>query len=207
MTIRQCLFLLFFLCILLNGCMGLKSPSLNIEFYTLEYDFSEIKDLEKLDSTIKIRRFGSASAYNTNHMLYRTEPNRLASYTYHRWRTPPAAMITDRLFADFQTSGLFAGVIPYTSAVVSDFVMEGYVEEFCEWDDQGNWFARLSVSITLLTQDRERPGTIVFQKNYPQHVRSEKRTPEGIAKAMSRAMQIISNDIVADVYQTISLQQ
>ncbi len=203
MTQKIIVILCFILSFFLSGCMSFKNPSLSIEFYTLEYSFPEVENLEKFDSILKIRRFGSASVYNTNYMIYRTEPNRLASYTYHKWRTAPAGMITDRFFTDLQISRLFTGVIPYTSTIPSDFVLEGYVEEFCEWDEEGDWFARISLTITLLSQDKDTPDRIVFQKNYDKKERCTDNTPVEVAKAMSRAVKIVSEEIVLDIYNSI----
>ncbi len=204
MTQKIIVILCFILSFFLGGCMSLKNPSLGIEFYALEYSFPEFENLEQIGSTLKIRRFGSASVYNTNYMIYRTEPNRLASYTYHKWRTPPAGMITDSIFSDLRSSGLFKGIIPYTSNASSDFILEGYVEEFCEWDEDGDWYARISVTITLISQDRDTPDRIVFQKNYDKKERCIDKTPIEVAKAMSRAMKIVSEEVILDIYNSIA---
>jgi len=60
----------------------------------------------------------------------------------------------------------------------------------------------LALNITLLdTTKEEITEKVLFQKNYRAVEPLIEQTPQGLAAAMSRAMQQLSGTIISDVYQ------
>ena len=194
--------LLFFSLLLLFGaCLDLKQPRNKIEYYTLEYETPKIAGLKPLPIMIRMERFSVAPSYNSNQIIYRDRSFKRDAYSYHRWRANPGDLVAHNLSRDIRRSGLFKAVLPHDSRSVSSHVMEGMVDEFFEWDTEEAWKAILSVSITLMKENEpDVSKRIIFQKGYRAIEVCEQKNPMSLAGAMSRAMSVISMEIIKDIY-------
>jgi ABC-type uncharacterized transport system auxiliary subunit len=186
-----CLVLLF------AGC---GKPPVLVHKYLLEYPSPAFKG-QPLEEAIKVEQFAVAQAFNSPAMVYRPNPYKTEVYNYHRWRVSPGYLATDYLLRDLRGSGLFKAVFPPDSASRSRFVLEGGVEDFQEVDEPDGWKAALGLNVTLLDlNQQEITRRVVFQRNYRVLEPLTEQTPQGLAQGMSRAMQKLSTQIIADVY-------
>ncbi|MBW1991297.1 MAG: membrane integrity-associated transporter subunit PqiC [Deltaproteobacteria bacterium] len=183
----------------LAGCGS--TPPL-IHQYVLEYYPPLPQASGQLDAALTVSRFAVAEPYNTTAMVYRPEPLKQEVYRLNRWRVNPGALVTDYLARDLRHSGLFLAVFTEKHQGPSRFCLEGGVEEIQELDEPDGWKAALTLTVTLLDlEEAEIPRQIIFQKTYRATEPMLSRTPEGLARAMSRAMQRLSRQITAEVYQ------
>ena len=84
------------------------------------------------------------------------------------------------------------------------FRLEGDVVEFQENDMPDVWKASLNVNITLLDTDQENiADKVVFQRSYRTLEPMLTKTPQGLAEAMSVAMQKVAQQIIDDVYRAV----
>jgi ABC-type uncharacterized transport system auxiliary subunit len=135
-------------------------------------------------------------------MIYRPSSYQSETYRYHRWRVNPGQMVTDFLLRDLRQSRTFTAIFGYDRPAKARFQLEGAVEEFQEINAGDCWSAVLAVNITLLdTAQEEIPQRVMFQKNYRAEEPIAHRTPQGLAAAMSRAMQKLSGNIITDIHQ------
>ena len=191
-----------------HGCAGGKKPSHLIEKYTIEYPSPSFEDLAALDETLQVERFMVAHAFNTDAMVYRPEEFKLDSYSYHRWRVNPGDMITDFLLRDLRAASLFKAVHSYRDTRNARFVVEGGVVDFLEVENNGQRSASLSLSITLLDNDkREITQKIVFQRDYTFSEQIEEKSPKGYVKAMSKAVENTFSAIIPDIYDAVKERQ
>ena len=189
----------FFPLFILAGCG--KPPNL-VQKYILDYPSPTLARAPEVGEVIKVELFAVAQVYNSPAMIYQPGPFKSDAYTYHRWRVNPGNMVTDYLVRDLRNSRLFKAVLPYGSSGKSRYLLEGGVEEFQETDEPGGWQASLALNITLLDLSRqELPQRVVFQKNYRTTEPLTEKTPQGLAQGMSRAMERLSGEIMADIYR------
>ena len=187
------------------ACISLKQPSNKIEYYTLEYDAPELSGLAQLPYAIKIEPFIAAPTYNTTQIIYREQSFERDAYNYHKWRVNPGSLVTQLLSRDIRDSGPFKAVISHESRLKPSFTLEGKVEEFFELDGQDQWNAVLSLSITLVKEDKQDiDDRLIFQKSYRAMEPCEKRNPRALAAAMSLAMKRLSEEIIKDIHSTLS---
>ncbi len=180
---------------------GCGKPPVMINKYILEYPSPEFPRRPQVQEAVKVDLFSVAQAINTTDMIYRPRPFQNEAYRYHRWRVNPGHLVTDFLLRDLRSSGLFQAIFNYDSAAKSRFVVEGGVEEFLEVDEGESWQGVLAVNVTLLdTTQEEITRRIVFQKNYRVIEPFVDKTPRGLADALSRAMQRLSAEVIADLY-------
>jgi ABC-type uncharacterized transport system auxiliary subunit len=189
----------------MTSCASMKQPSLKIDHYTLEYPSPKLGDLPQLPVILKVEPFTISPLYDTRQIVYRDRSFKRETYPYHRWRANPADLVTDYLARDMRLSGLFRAVLEEGSTVPPTHILEGSVDEFFEWDAAEGWKAVLTVSITLISaKETNTAGRILFQRTFRAIQPFQRKTPEGLAQAMSEAMSRVSLDVMKAVYESTS---
>jgi ABC-type uncharacterized transport system auxiliary subunit len=197
-------FLFLSLPILFGACVSLKQPVNKIEYYTLEYPPPKIKTLHPLPHVIRMDRFTVAPPYNTSQIIYRDQSFKRNAYVYYRWQTNPGATVTTLLKRDIKNSGLFKAVLNPGSRFSSQYMIEGTVDEFFEWDAQNAWKAILTVSIILTEKNKnDIKNRILYQKTYRKAEICQQKKPKAVAEAMSQALSKISEEMIIDVYDCL----
>ena len=201
-------FLFLSLPILFGACVSLKQPVNKIEYYTLEYPSPQIKTLHPLPYVIRMDRFTVAPPYNTSRIIYRDQSFKRNAYVYYRWQTNPGATVTTLLKRDIKNSGLFKAVLNPGSRFSSQYMIEGTVDEFFEWDTQNAWKAILTVSIILTEKNKnDIKNSILYQKTYRKAEICQQKKPKAVAEAMSQALSKISEEMIIDVYDCLNTGQ
>jgi ABC-type uncharacterized transport system auxiliary subunit len=177
-----------------------------IKRYTLEYEPPGFAQKEKLDCTIKVDILSVAPVYNTTRIIYSKKPNEIDSYIYHRWIINPGELVTHLIGRDIRQSGLFGSVLlPGERLKDFSYRLGGTLEEFYESDENSNWKGVLSLSISLVSEgDSETGDEVIFQKKYETAEVCEENNPAALARAMSRALKKVSEQLVEDLYMTLS---
>ena len=195
---------LFLLIIVLAGCLGGSRPATVIQYYHMEYTAPGFAGLAPCPETIRLERLTTNRAFDSRAMVYRPDPFVFADYPSGRWWVTPADMVTDSLIRDFQGAGLFRSVATFRDTEDARFILEGNVEEFMEISEKGQSLASLVVRVACVdTAKKESAGRIVLQKTYVVREPLRNRTPDALAGAMSAAMEKLSKQIIADVYQIL----
>lgn len=157
-----------------------------------------------LDTGIKVDLFAVDETINRSEMVYQENQYRTGVYRYNRWRANPGYLVTDYLTRDLRDSKLFKAVFSYDQSAQPRFRLEGGVVEFQENDTPGIWNAALTLNVTLLDTDKENiAARVMFQHTYQTLDPMLTKTPQGLAEAMSRAMQKLSKQIIDDVYLAV----
>ncbi|MBN1907589.1 MAG: membrane integrity-associated transporter subunit PqiC [Deltaproteobacteria bacterium] len=208
MTMRQILLyaVSLFIISILPACMDLKQPSLDMQYYTLEYEAPAFTERETLPYIIKVENFNAAPLYNTTAIIYKERAYNRGSYPYHRWMTAPADIITYLLGRDLKNSGMFKGVImPGERNREVSFRLAGMIDEFHELERDREHYGVMSVSITLTpVSGKGAKGMDIFQKSYSVTEKMERENPAALAEALSRAMQKMSQEIGTDINDYIN---
>ena len=185
--------------LMLTGCVGGKTPAVKFDYYTLEYETPAAGDAEMheaLPVVLRLERFTAAPEYETDRIIYRDSSNKRSAYYYHKWRAVPADLVTFFLKRDLAESGRFIGVLPPESGSGYTHVLDGTVEEFLEWDDDASCEAIITVNIVLLNpKEADATKQVLLQQRFVAREQCEKKQPAFVARAMSRAMAKLSQDI------------
>lgn len=191
------------LAVLLVGCLaGCGKPPMLVNQFILEYPAPVMGGKTKLPAALKVDLFSVAQAFNANAMVYQPRPFQSQVYNYSRWRANPGYLVTDFLIRDLRESGLFKAVFGPDSSGKYRFKLEGGVAEFQEVDAESGWQASLALTVTLLdTRQEELPQRVVFQKNYRALAPMPEKTPQGLARGMSQAMEQVSAQIINDTWE------
>ena len=183
-----------------TGCLAPGGTAPQIDFYTLEYTAPCRTDSLPLPAVLDIPRFSIVPDYNTMRIVFKDTPFQRNEYVYHRWHADPADLVTAFLRRDFQASGRFLAVNHPGAELSSTHSLTGSVTSFYEHDLPQGWEAVLGLTMTLTrTDEPDITRRILFQKNYTTARPCETRTPAAVARAMSEAMQKLSQRILTDV--------
>jgi cholesterol transport system auxiliary component len=189
---------------LLSGCAGANQRSVDVNFYTLEYEPHQWHNRQALPVVIRVQRFATAPFYHSDRILYREKIYQRDTYYYHRWRVNPGDLVTHLLARDMRQSGLFKAVTVESHRLDATHFIEGTLDDFYEQDAPDGWKAVLSMSITLVKENQpDRQLAVRFQSNYTAAEPCERRNPQAVAQAMSAAMAKLSQQIISDVYETL----
>jgi ABC-type uncharacterized transport system auxiliary subunit len=185
--------------VMVSGC---GKPPIVINHYLLEYPTPVFGGKPTLDESIKVELFASAQSIRGNDMVYLPRPYQTSSYVYNKWQVDPSHMVTDFLLRDLRKSNLFQGVFGYQQSGIGRFKVDGAVQQFAEVNDPDGWKAVLAVSVTLQDlNESEITKRVIFQKNYRQAEYMPEQNATGLAQGMSRAMEIVSANIINDLYK------
>jgi ABC-type uncharacterized transport system auxiliary subunit len=177
-------------------------PPLVTNRFLLEYPSPVFGSRPTLDESIRVELFATAQTINSTAMVYLPRPFETSTYVYNRWQVDPSHMVTDYLLRDLRKSNLFKGVFGYQQSGLGRFKVEGAVQQFAEVDDPDGWKAVLTVSVTLLDlNEAEITKRVILQKNYHQAEPMPIQNAAGLAQGMSRAMEVVSAQIINDLYK------
>jgi cholesterol transport system auxiliary component len=191
----------------LTGCLNLKQPRTQINYFTLEYPppASAAGRFPALDDVIRVKQFSVSPIYNSNRIIYRNKSFQRQAYAYSRWRANPADLVTYYLVRDMQASARFKAVVPPDSGFAASQTLEGTVDDFLEADGEPAWEAVLAVSIVLVDESQlDISRQILFQKSYHTRKPCRQRDPQALAAAMSLAMSELAGRIIDDVYEFLA---
>lgn len=197
LTRTATLLLLSLLCLtLVAGCLGRTKPPFIMDQYTLDYAPPAGTADEPAKELIRVERFAVAPAFNSTSMVIRKGQYRFDTYDYSRWRVNPADMVTGFALRDITRAGIFKGTYSWYDSDLSRYILEGYIDEFCETEGKG----LLSLRVTLVDTKAKNPvEQVVFQRQYTHSVPMDGSSPDALAAALSAAMKELSGKIVADI--------
>jgi len=191
--------------ILLSGCIDMKNPAPNIDFYTFEYPPPDNPHAITTPYILKIDPFGVSPVYDDNRFLYRTEAFRRNEFSQHRWRATPGDLVSGHLTRDFTHASFLRAVITSESIPAYTHLLTGTVEEFYQRIENDQWQAVLSVRVLLVDETSgPRDSSILFQHRYSFKEMILDKTPAGFVGSMSRAMQDFSQTLIEDVFDALS---
>ncbi len=201
---RRPVFAVFFLAALLTGC-SIAQPFAKVDYYELDYPSPALKSIAVLDCVVGVRRFGIASAFDHDRLVEKEKDLRTTQTYYYRWVTNPRMMLSELLMRDLLASGGFKAVVMMPANVLTDYEINGFVQEILKDNSLSQSKVRVAMNMILLQSSLspQEANRIVFQKTYASEKPCSPGGPTGVAKAMSAAYQEISERIQCDVVEQI----
>jgi len=189
--------------LLLGGCAaGAKTTA--VRQYALEYPPPAFGNLEQVSDSIRVEPLSIVRAFSNASMVYRSRPFVYGDDAYNRWKIKPSVMISDLLLRDMKSAGLFGGVFSGSDSESGDYALGGVIEELYEQEEKDGGMAILALNVTLLNRSRQNTGSrLIFQKNYRSVQAMEACDAESMARAVSKAMEALSREIILDTYQAM----
>jgi ABC-type uncharacterized transport system auxiliary subunit len=145
--------------IVLAGCAGKVGRT---NYYTLNLPAPpDPPAAENAHATVAIREFTAPAYLRRGAIVYKTSPELVGFYAYHRWAIDPCEFVTDSIIARLDATGTFSRVKHYDGQPDSDYVVSGRLEKLQEIDYEGSVKVEVAVSAQMTKLDS---GTIVWSK-------------------------------------------
>jgi ABC-type uncharacterized transport system auxiliary subunit len=145
---------------------------------------------------IAVEPLAADAAYDDDRIVYRLTPYRLDYYNYHRWSSPPGTMLANYLQDAFTRSGRFRAVMHEASDTVP-VMLGGRVIAIEEVDkSKTEWVGRVAIELTLTDTATNK---VLWSHEFDETEPLRTQSPEGLAQALSVAMQRISDKALPDV--------
>jgi ABC-type uncharacterized transport system auxiliary subunit len=153
---------------------------------------------------LAVEPFTADVAYDQDRIVYRSSPYRLDYYHYHRWAAAPGLMLTDAMRQAYSKSGYFS-LVTVGGGARADVVLSGRVTAIEEVDvTEDEWIGRVFIELQLRDA---RTGALVWSQVYREEEDVEERDPEGVTRAISKAVTRIVRDStpkIAEVARSVA---
>jgi ABC-type uncharacterized transport system auxiliary subunit len=133
--------------ITLAGCGGaVKYPN----YYTLHVPPPPDPPLQEgVRASLAVREFRSPVYLHQGAIVYKTSPEQIGFYNYHRWAVDPREVVTNAVTDRLRASGHFTQVKPYDGRSDIDYVLSGRIEKLEEIDYDGGVKVEVAISAQM----------------------------------------------------------
>jgi ABC-type uncharacterized transport system auxiliary subunit len=146
--------------VVLPGCASKVGRA---NYYTLKLPSPPDPPAAETARTIlAIREFTAPAYLRRGAIVYKTSPELVGFYAYHRWAIDPCEFITESIIDRLGATGAFSRVKRYDGQPDADYVVSGRLEKLEEIDYEGGGVkVEVAVSAQMTKLDT---GTIVWSK-------------------------------------------
>ena len=168
---------------ILCGCgRGVKYPS----YYTLQVPPPPDPPVAQgVHASLAVREFREPSYLRQGAIVYKTSPDQIGFYNYHRWAVDPREFVTNAVEDRLSASGNFAQVKLYDGHSDIDFVLSGNLEKLEEIDYDGGVKVEVAISAEMV---RLSTGATVWSNSVSEVGRVDKRDVPAVVAEMNRTM-------------------
>ena len=197
--------LALFSLMILAGCSGkMRHPS----YYTLNLPAPPDPPApENAKATVAIREFSAPAYLRRGAIVFKTSPESVGFYAYHRWAMDPREFVTDSMRDRLGASGLYAHVKRYDGRPDAEFVVSGRLEKLEEIDYEGGVKVEVAISAQMIRLDT---GETVWTKSVSRVGNVEKRDVPAVVSAMNdtmdRAMQELLTPLPVEISRSAVLK-
>jgi uncharacterized lipoprotein YmbA len=141
---------------------------------------------EGVRASLAVREFRSPAYLHQGAIVYKTSPEQIGFYNYHRWAADPREVVTNAVTDRLRASGNFTQVKKYDGRSDVDYVLSGRIERLEEVDYEGGVKVEVAISAQMTnlttgaavwTNTVDEMGT-VGQRDVPAVVSEMNRTME-----------------------------
>jgi ABC-type uncharacterized transport system auxiliary subunit len=132
----------------LVGCGGaVKYPN----YYTLHVPPPPDPPVQEgVHTSLAIREFRSPNYLRQGAIVYKTSPEQIGFYEYHRWAVDPREFLTNAVKDRLSASGNFTQVKLYDGRSDIDYILSGRLEKLEEIDYEGGVKVEVAISAQMM---------------------------------------------------------
>jgi len=170
--------------IILVGCGGAaKYPN----YYTLHIQPPvDPPAQEGVRTSLAVREFRSPAYLRQGAIVYKTSPEQIGFYNYHRWAVDPREFLTNAVADHLRASGNFTQVKLYDGRSDVDYVLSGRLEDLEELDYGGGVKVEVAISAQMVNLAN---GATVWSNAVSEVGTVDKRDVPTVVAEMNRTME------------------
>ena len=140
-----------------------------------------------------IREFSAPAYFRRGAIVFKTLPESVGFYAYHRWTVDPCEFVTDSMRDRLSATGLFAHVKRYDGRPDAEYLVSGRLEKLEEIDYEGDVKVVVSISAQIIRFDT---GATVWTKSVSKVGNVDKRDVPSVVLAMSSTMDLAMQELL-----------
>ena len=178
----------------LAGCGGgVRYP----KYYTLNLPPPPDPPAEEgVRASVAVREFQSPAYLRQGPIVYRTTPEEIGFYEYHRWAADPRKVVTSAVIDHLRASNQYSMVAAYNGNPDFDYFFSGKLEKLEELDYE----AGVKVEVVLSAQiTRASTGATVWSNTVSEIGAVSQRSVPGLVAEMNRTMDLAINKLLSTV--------
>jgi ABC-type uncharacterized transport system auxiliary subunit len=149
---------------------------------------------------VAIREFRCPEYVCEGRIVYRSSPEEVGFYEYHRWAMNPRQAITQYLEESLQAQSLFKSVSVHERGSEAAYVLSGNIERLEEVDQGRNVTAVCTISAQLVhTQTR----SVIWSQTASETVPVEKRDIRGVVSSLSAAARTAADRLLKSMTEEL----
>ena len=186
----------------LTGCAGkIKYPT----YYTLNLPAPPDPPApESVRTAIAVREFQAPGYLRQGPIVYRTTPEEIGYYEYHRWAEDPRTLVTTAVIDHLRAGGQFSTVSFYDGRPDMDYVFSGKLEKLEEVDYE----AGVKVEVVISAQiTKVKNGAAVWNNSVSEVGPVSQRSVPGVVAQMNRTTQIAIDKLLSTMPATFASER
>jgi ABC-type uncharacterized transport system auxiliary subunit len=178
----------------LTGCGGkIRYPA----YYTLNLPAPPDPPVpESIRTSIAVREFQSPGYLRQGPIVYRTTPEEVGFYEYHRWAADPRTVLTSAVIDRLRAGGQYSMVSMYDGRPDNDYVFSGRLEKLEEVDYQAGVKVEVAISAQIT---RAATGATVWSNAVSEVGTVSQRSVPGVVSEMNRTVDLAINKLLSTV--------
>lgn len=185
----------------LSGCGRVRYPA----YYTLNLPAPpDPPAAENVRTSIAVREFQSPNYLRQGPIVYRTTPEEIGFYEYHRWATDPRTLVTSAVVDHLRAGGQFSMVSMYDGRPNNDYVFSGKLEKLEEVDYEAGVKIEVAISAQIT---RVATGATVWSNAVSETRPVAQRNVPGVVSQMNRTMDLAINKLLSSVPQSLGSER
>jgi ABC-type uncharacterized transport system auxiliary subunit len=104
---------------------------------------------DDVHASLAVREFRSPTYLRQGAIVYKTSPEQIGFYNYHRWAVDPREVVTKAVTDCLRASGNFTQVKLYDGRSDVDYVLSGRIEKLEEIDYEGGVKVEVAISAQM----------------------------------------------------------
>lgn len=182
----------------LAGCGRVRYPS----YYTLHLQAPvDPPAAEGIRTSIAVREFQSPTYLRQGPIVYRSSPEQVGFYEYHRWASDPRAVVTNAVVDHLRASGQYSAVSNYNGRADDDYVFSGRLEQLEEVDSETGVTVEVAMSAQIT---RLKTGDTIWSNTVSEVEPVSKRSVTGVVSQMNATVEVAINKLLATIPSTSS---
>ena len=186
----------------LTGCGGkLRYPS----YYTLNLPAPPDPPAPQgVRTSIAVREFQSPGYLRQGPIVYRTTPEEVGFYEFHRWAADPRMLVTSAVIDHLRAGGQFSAVSMYNGRPDINYVFSGKLEKLEEVDYQSGVKVEVAMSAQIT---KVATGATVWSNAVSETGTVSRRNVRGVVSGMNRTVDIAINKLLSTVPASLASEQ
>lgn len=191
-----------------TACVKIRVDYPEIQLYDLKLPENRAKVVKPLQGSIQIRDIEIPQTHSGNRILL-TENGRMRKLYYNRWAASFDDVLSSYFTARIATSELFAdGLVSNRSLQKPKYILEARVlraDAVTQDDDKPyEFYVTMTMDCKILETKLQRKGfKTIMSKQYTVRAERENSDPENIAAAFNKAVNTISDKLIADIQKSV----